>query len=333
MSPFFRCGKEVADARRKGLPLVALETSVVAQGLPPPHNLEVALACEEAIRDGGAIPASIAVLDGEIWVGLEEAQLRWLARPDERHMKIGSRDLAEALVTGRSGGTTVSATCEIAAAAGIRVFSTGGLGGVHRGVAETWDVSTDLWALSRFPVAVVCAGAKSVLDLPKTLEFLESMAVPVIGVGTHQFPAFFCRESGLALEHVVQDAAGAAARMQARFDVLGQGGLVLALPPPMDVALPSEAVEVMVESALRAAASRRVHGKALTPFLLSELVQKSRGATLKANTGLLRHNAAFAAEVALRYERLRSPRRQGVRGAAPTRGKAASLRPRRAGGK
>ncbi len=289
---------EVKDAQDRGLPLVALETSVVAQGLPYPHNLEVARACEEAVRRAGAVPAATAVLDGEVKVGLSPEELRRLAEAKEPLLKLGSRDLCVAVAERRSGGTTVSATCELAAAAGIRVFATGGLGGVHRGASEHFDISQDLGALARFPVAVVCAGAKSVLDLSKTLELLETLGVPVVGVGTNELPAFYSASSGLPLEHRVEDAKGAARLARARIDALGQGGMVFALPPPAASSLPSATVELHLAAALQKAAEGGIKGKAVTPFLLRELVERTGGKTLRANVDLLVNNARFAGEVA-----------------------------------
>ncbi|MBX5483194.1 MAG: pseudouridine-5'-phosphate glycosidase [Myxococcaceae bacterium] len=295
----FRFSEEVAAAREAGKPLVALETSVVAQGLPYPHNLEAARECEEAVRREGAVPAAIAVIDGEVWVGLEVEQLRRLAEGGPRLMKLGSRDLPVAVAFGRTGGTTVSATCEIAARAGIRVFATGGIGGVHRGAAEHFDLSQDLWALSKFPVAVVCAGAKSILDLPKTLEVLETAAVPVIGVGTREFPSFYSRTSGIVLEHQGDDAAGAAAIVRARFDGLGQGGLMFAVPPPEETALPHAEVELHIARALEEAAKQGIKGKATTPFLLAEVARRTSGRSLRANLALLQNNARFAGALAV----------------------------------
>jgi pseudouridine-5'-phosphate glycosidase len=298
----FRYAEEVRRALDAKAPLVALETSVVAQGLPYPENLNAARACEEAVRRAGAVPAPIAVVDGEVWVGLEEGALRRLAEGKEKLMKLGSRDLAVAVALKASGGTTVSATCELAAAAGIRVFATGGLGGVHRGASEHWDVSQDIGALARYPVAVVCAGAKSVLDLPKTMEALETAGVPVIGVGTDELPSFYSRGSGLPLEHRVDDAATAARIVHARL-ALGQGGLVFALPPPGEVALPAHEVELHIASALAEAEHHNVRGKAVTPFLLSELARRTGGRSLKANLALLTNNARFAGELAVALAR------------------------------
>ena len=195
---------EVAAARRTLKPLVALETSVLAQGLPYPHNVEAAKRCEAAIREEGAVPAATAVIDGQIFVGLDAEQTKRLST-GKGLLKLGSRDLAIAVARKSTGGTTVSATCEIAAACGIYVFATGGIGGVHRGIEEHMDISQDLPAIARNPVAVVCAGAKSVLDLERTLELLETLAVPVVGVGTNDLPGFYTRETGLLLEHRVDD--------------------------------------------------------------------------------------------------------------------------------
>jgi pseudouridine-5'-phosphate glycosidase len=294
--------EEVRRALDAKAPLVALETSVVAQGLPYPDNLAAARACEEAVRRAGAVPAATAVVDGQIWIGLEESALRRLAEGKEKLMKLGSRDLAVALALKASGGTTVSATCELAAAAGIRVFATGGLGGVHRGASEHWDVSQDIGALARYPVAVVCAGAKSVLDLPKTMEALETAGVPVIGVGTDELPSFYSRGSGLPLEHRVNDAATAARVVRARLE-LGQGGVVFAQPPPEEAALPRAEVELHIASALAEAERQGVRGKAVTPFLLSDLARRTGGKSLKANLALLANNARFAGELAVALSR------------------------------
>jgi pseudouridine-5'-phosphate glycosidase len=293
---------QVRAALKHGRPVVALETSVVAQGLPYPRNLEAARACEAIVREAGAVPAATAVIDGALYAGLTDAQLEGLARGTGL-LKVGSRDLAIAVATGRSGGTTVSATCEIAARAGIAVFSTGGLGGVHRGFEDDLDISQDLPAIARWPVAVVCAGAKSVLDLPRTLELLETLAVPVLGVGTRELPGFYSRETGLALEHDVPNPA-AAARVIAARRALDQGGLIFAVPPPAQTALPRAEVERHLKAALALARRQKVHGKAVTPFLLGELVRRTKGRSLEANLALLKNNARFAAETAVALARL-----------------------------
>ncbi len=210
-----------------------------------------------------------------------------------------------AIAQGATGGTTVSATCELAAAAGIRVFSTGGLGGVHRGAELHFDISQDLPALAKWPVAVVCAGAKSVLDLPKTMEMLETLGVPVIGVGTHELPGFYTASTGIVLEHTVANARQAAAIVAARL-ALGQGGVVFAVPPPAAVALSGALVEKHLAGALRAARAAKIQGKAVTPFLLGEMARRTGGKTLETNLALLENNARFAGELAVELARLRS---------------------------
>ncbi len=290
---------EVAAARRTLKPLVALETSVLAQGLPYPHNVEAARRCETAVRDEGAVPAATAVIDGVLHVGLDAAQTKRLV-VGEGLMKVGSRDLAIAVARRATGGTTVSATCEMAAAAGINVFATGGIGGVHRGVEEHMDISQDLAAIAKFPVAVVCAGAKSVLDLPRTLELLETMAVPVVGVETNDLPGFYTRDTGLELEHRVDDVREAAEMIRARRD-LRQGGMIFALPPPVKTALKRADVEKHVKAALALAKKKKIDGKAVTPFLLGQMLARTRGKSLQANLALLENNARYAAKVAVAF--------------------------------
>jgi pseudouridine-5'-phosphate glycosidase len=280
-----------------------LETSVLAQGLPWPQNLEAADKCSAAIREGGAVPAAVAVIDGEIFIGLDAAQTERLGRGDSL-MKLGSKDLAVAVARRATGGTTVSATCELAATAGIRVFSTGGLGGVHRGFEQYLDVSQDLSAIARFPVAVICAGMKSLLDLPRTLELLETLGVPVLGVGTRDLPGFYSRETGLRLEHEVADAAEAAQIVRARNE-LKQGGVVIAVPPPAATSMRKDEVEWHLAAALAAAEKQRVEGKSVTPFLLAEMARRTAGKSLEANIALLEHNARFAAQVAVALGRQR----------------------------
>ena len=288
---------EVAAARRTLKPMVALETSVIAQGLPYPKNLESAQACEAIIRSVGAVPVAMAVIDGQAMAGLDLAQLERLAKAKDA-MKLGSRDLCIAVARKATGGTTVSATCELAAATGINVFATGGIGGVHRGVADHYDVSQDLHALAKWPVAVVCAGAKSVLDLPKTMELLETLGVPVIGVGTNELPGFYTRETGLQLEHRVENAEEGAEIIRARRD-LGQGGVLFVLPPPKATSLKRADVETHLKAALAAAKKQKIEGKLVTPFLLAEMVKRTKGKALLANLALLENNARFAAQLAV----------------------------------
>jgi len=287
------------EVRAAGLRAVALETSVVAQGLPPPHNLEAARRCARAVREAGAVPAIVAVLGGEIVVGASDEELVRLADPARKPAKAGSRDLAALCAAGADAGTTVSATCAIAAEAGLRVFATGGIGGVHRrfDAAEPADVSADLLEMSRRPVCVVSAGPKAILDVPATAEALETLGVPVIGYRTSELPAFYTGGSGIVLEHRVENAASMAKLLRAHWDGLHLGtGVLLAVPPPSP--LPREEIEAAI-SALAAARERRLPGKEVTPFLLARVAERTEGRSLQANLLLLENNARVAGEVAV----------------------------------
>ena len=298
-----RISDEVSAALRGGAPVVALETSVVAQGLPPPVNLEAARRQAAAIRAAGAVPAAIAVIAGEIVVGASDGELARLADPGARPAKAAARDLAAVAAAGRDAGTTVSATVAIAARAGIRIFSTGGIGGVHRVLpgeaGPGWaDVSADLFEIARHPVCVVCAGPKAILDLPATAEALESLGVLTVGYGTSELPCFYSDGSGIPLEHRVDDAAGAARLLGLHFGALGRGdGVVLAVPPPDPV--PREVVEAAIAAAHADARARGIRGKAVTPFLLEAVSRATRGRARAANVALLERNAAVAAAVAV----------------------------------
>ena len=290
---------EVAHALRDHRPVVALETSVVAQGLPPPLNLEAARRCAAAVRAQGAVPAAIAVIEGRVVVGASEAQLRRLADPSRKPAKAGSRDLAAICARGLDAGTTVSATCAVAERAGIRLFATGGIGGVHRRVdpSEPQDVSSDLAEIARRRVCVVCAGPKVILDLPATAEVLETLGVPVWGYGTSELPAFFTDASGISLEHRFESAASIAEALRVHWDLLeSPTGSVVVVPPPSP--LPREEVEPALAEALREAASRNLPGKEVTPFLLGALSDATAGKTRAANLHLLEKNAHVAAQIA-----------------------------------
>jgi pseudouridine-5'-phosphate glycosidase len=297
-----RVSEEVAAALSRGAPVVALETSVVAQGLPPPENLEAARRQGAAVRAAGAVPAAIAVLGGEVVVGASEAELSRLADPARRAAKAGARDLAPLLAAGRDAGTTVSATAWAAARAGIRVFATGGIGGVHRAVpgeppSAARDVSADLAEIARTPVCVVSAGPKAILDLAATAEALETLGVPAIGWRTGEMPAFWCEASGVALEHRVEGAADAARVLRIHWEALGRReGVLVLVPPPEPVA--REVVETAVASALDEARVRGVRGKAVTPFLLDAVARATHGRTRRANLALLERNAGVAGEIA-----------------------------------
>jgi len=296
--------EEALEAIRRGI-AVALETSVVAQGLPAPHNLEAARRCARAVREAGAVPAAVAVIGGRIIVGAADAELQRLADPARRAAKASARDLAAICASGGDAGTTVSATCAVAAQAGIRVFATGGLGGVHRraSAAEPLDVSSDLIELSRRQICVVCAGPKVILDLPATAEALETLGVPVLGFGTSELPAFFTDSSGIDLEHRVDDAPSAARALRIHWEELRQpSGMVICVPPPAP--LPRVEVERALSTASSEAARRKLRGKELTPFLLAQLADQSGGRTLQANLALLERNAQVAARIAVELARL-----------------------------
>ena len=289
---------EVADALTGGRPVVALESSLVAQGLPTPHNLETALASEEAVRAAGAVPATTAIEDGRLVVGATRELLERLADPERHVAKAASRDLGPLLAARRLGSTTVSATMRIAHAAGIGIMATGGIGGVHRGAATSFDVSGDVDELAATPVAVVCSGAKSILDLPATLELLETRRVPVVGYGTDSLPAFYSTSSGLPLHHRVDTAAEAAAAIAAHGALPGAAGFLLVQPPPAELAIEAPEVDGWVADALADAEARGIRGGAVTPHLLSWLARASGGRTLGVNVALIVANARTAGAVA-----------------------------------
>ncbi len=286
---------DVAAALGAGRPVVALESALLSHGLPRPLNLETSSRMEDAVRAAGALPATIGLVGGRAVVGLSADELRLLA-DGEKVAKASVRDLAPLLARGGHGGTTVAATARLAARAGIRVLATGGVGGVHRGDGS--DVSADLPELARAPLAVVASGAKSILDLARTLEAFETLGVPVVGFRTGELPAFHARESGLQLPHRVETAAEAAEVMRLHWELGAPGGILFAHPPPAASALGRDEAERLIEGALAEAAGAGVAGPASTPFLLERLAVASGGRTLAANVDLLVANAALAAEIA-----------------------------------
>jgi pseudouridine-5'-phosphate glycosidase len=285
---------EVVTALQQGAPVVALESTVISHGLPFPENLELANEMEALVRGGDAVPATTAVIDGQVHVGLDEAGLAKLAKGVNLR-KISVRDFGPAIVQKASGGTTVAGTLVIAEQAGIKIFATGGIGGVHRDAH--FDISTDLGQLAQSKVVVVCAGAKAILDLPATLETLETLGVPVIGYGTDEFPAFYSRESGLGVSARADSAEETADIAKAHWQ-MGGGGLLIAVPVPAEDAIPAPQVEEHIIQALEEAAAQGVRGQAVTPFLLSRVSQLSQGKSLKANLTLLKNNARTAAAIA-----------------------------------
>jgi pseudouridine-5'-phosphate glycosidase len=288
---------EVAAARSAGRPLVALESTIITHGMPWPQNVETARRVEAAVRAAGAVPATIAVLAGRIHIGLTEAELETLGRA-RGVMKLSRADLAVCLATGRTGATTVAATMIAARLAGIGVFATGGIGGVHRGAESSFDISADLRELAATPVSVVSAGAKAILDLPKTLEVLETLGVPVIAVGQDEFPAFWSRSSGLSAPLRLDTPAEIAAAhlMRARLGL--PGGQLVANPIPADAEIPRAIITPFIEQALAEAAERRLAAKAVTPFLLARLFELTAGRSLAANIELVLNNARLAAALA-----------------------------------
>lgn len=287
---------EVAAALAEGRPVVALESAFLTHGLPAPRDLEVAHSMIAESRAGGAVPAMVAVADGRLVVGLEPERIDALARA-EGVAKVSRRDLGPVLAGGGYGGTTVSATLTAAGLAGIRILATGGIGGVHRGSVASGDVSADLPQIARTKVAVVCSGAKAILDLPRTLELLETLGVPVLGFRTDELPAFYSRRSGLALEHRVDGETAAAAALAAHWQV-EPGGIVVAVPPPTESELDADLVEPLIEEALRHAHAAGITGPAATPFLLARLAEAAGGRTVETNAALLANNAAVAARIA-----------------------------------
>ncbi len=289
---------EVREALDRGAPVVALESTIVTHGMPYPDNVSTARAVEAAVRAGGAVPATIVVLRGRIRVGLDEAEIEALGRA-EGVMKLSRADLAYAVAMRRDGSTTVAATMICAHLAGIRVFATGGIGGVHRGMETTLDVSADLDELGRTPVTVVCAGAKALLDLPRTLEYLETRGVPVVGYRTNRFPAFWSRDSGLPaplrLDSAVEIAALAAAQRR-----LGlTGGVLVANPVAAADEIPAGEIAEHIEEAVADATRRGVGGKGVTPFILSRMLTLTDGRSLRTNVALILGNARLAAEIAV----------------------------------
>jgi len=276
-------------------PVVALESTVISHGLPFPHNLDLARAMEAEVRDQGAQPATIGVVAGVPTVGMSDQEIAHFARASAV-LKLSRRDIAYAVAMRRDGATTVAATMALAAAAGVQVFATGGIGGVHRGAEETWDVSGDLTELARTPVLVVCAGAKSILDLPATLEYLETVGVPVLGLGTDEFPAFYSASSGLPIPARVETPDQVAAVWRAHREHGGGGGMLLTVPPPADVALARDEIDGAIERALAKAAG--VRGQAVTPFLLAAVAEETHGESMRTNIALLRQNARVAAQIA-----------------------------------
>ena len=295
--PSLHLAPEVAEALATGRPVVALESTIISHGMPYPQNVAMATEVEGIVRDNGAVPATIAILDGRLCIGLSPDQLELLAS-DGNVTKVSVRDLPYVVAQGQHGATTVAATMRLAAMAGIRVFVTGGLGGVHRGAQQTFDVSADLTELGQTSVAVVSAGVKSILDIGLTLETLETLGVPVLGFGSDEFPSFYSRSSGHAAPMRVDTAAEVAGVMRAKWDLGIEGGIVIANPIPEEDEIPAAEIGAIIDQALADMDARGITGKDATPYLLGRIVEITGGASLTANIALVRHNARLGAAIA-----------------------------------
>ncbi len=288
----------VAAAQAAGRPIVALESTIIAHGMPYPQNVRTAREVEAVVRDSGAQPATIALIGGRIRIGLSDDELELIARSDDVH-KVSRRDLPAVLASGGLGATTVAGTMICAALAGIEVFVTGGIGGVHRGAPETFDISADLQELAKTSVAVVCAGAKSILDIGLTLEYLETHGVPVLSCEQDNFAAFYTRDSGFRADFRLDDAAAQARFIRTKWDLGLAGGVVLSTPVPEAAAMPSDEIDTLTRQALEEAAAQGITGKAVTPFLLARIKALTGGRSLATNIALVKHNAEVGARLAL----------------------------------
>lgn len=296
--PYLDLSGEVRQALQSGKPVVALESTIIAHGMPYPQNLQAALGVQAEVRAQGAVPTTIAIVDGRLKAGLTDAQIEALARGAGAVAKVSRRDIAFVVAAGRSGATTVAATMAIAALAAIRVFATGGIGGVHRGAQHSFDVSADLQELAHTPVAVVCAGAKSILDLGLTLEYLETHGVPVIGYRSDSLPGFFTRDSAFAPDYRLDSAADIARVLQIKWRLALRGGVVIANPIPEPYAMERAVIDAAITEALADAQAQGINGNRLTPFLLQRLHQITGGQSLAANRALVLGNAQLASEIA-----------------------------------
>lgn len=304
MNPYLDITEEVADALHAGLPVVALESTIISHGMPWPRNLETALAVEDAIRKEGAVPATIAIINGRLKVGLSREELTLFSNSSLHPAKVSRRDLPIVVSQNGNGATTVASTMIIASMAGIRFFATGGIGGVHRGAELTWDISADLDEFARTDVAVVCAGAKAILDLAKTMEYLETKGVPVIGYRTSELPAFYSRESGVMLSQRADDPMEIARLLHAKWSLGLSGGAVIANPVPIEYSMTKNEIDAAIEQALEELAEKRIKGAAVTPYLLARVAEITGGDSLETNIALVINNAHLAARIAIAYEQM-----------------------------
>ncbi|SFA80943.1 pseudouridine-5'-phosphate glycosidase [Cohnella sp. OV330] len=298
MNPYLQMTKEVQDALNEGKPVVALETTIISHGMPYPQNIEMARKVEDIIRENGAVPATIGIMNGRIRIGLDAEGLEAFANSPQVE-KVSRRDFAHILSSGKIGATTVSATMIGAAMAGIEVFATGGIGGVHRDGENSMDISADLTELAQTNVAVVCAGAKSILDIGRTLEYLETQGVPVVGYQTDEFPSFYARESGFGVDFRLDTPEEVAAMLRTKWHLGLAGGAIIANPVPAEYAQPADKMEAVIRQALDEADAQHIAGKRVTPFLLGRIKELTGGSSLDTNIQLVYHNAKVAAEIAV----------------------------------
>jgi pseudouridine-5'-phosphate glycosidase len=298
-NPYLSLSPEVAKALEEGKPVVALESTIISHGMPYPQNVETALRVEQTIRDNGAVPATIAIIGGKMKAGCTKEEIEYLGKKGQAVIKASRRDLPVLLARGEDGATTVTTTMIIASLAGIKVFATGGIGGVHRGAQQTFDISADLEELAQTQVMVICAGAKSILDLGLTLEYLETKGVPVIGYGTDELPAFYTRHSGFGVDYRIDTPEELAAAFQAKIACGLKGGMLVTNPIPEEYSMDVDVINAAIEKALSEADKKGVHGKQCTPFLLAKVKDLTGGDSLAANIQLVLNNARLAALTAV----------------------------------
>lgn len=298
MNKYLDIAPEVAEALASGKPVVALESTIISHGMPYPKNVETALLVEQTIRDNGAVPATIAIIGGRLKAGLSHEEIEYLGKSGRNVAKASRRDLAALVAAGKDGATTVTTTMIIAHMAGISVFATGGIGGVHRGAETTMDISADLEELANTPVMVVCAGAKSILDLGLTLEYLETKGVPVIGYGTDELPAFYTRHSGFGVDYRADSPEQLAGMFKAQKELGMKGGMLVTNPIPEQYAMDKAVIDAAIDQAMKESREQGIHGKETTPFLLAKVVELTGGSSLESNIKLVLNNAALAAKTA-----------------------------------
>ena len=298
MNKYLDISPEVQQALAEGKPVVALESTIISHGMPYPKNVETAMLVEKTIRENGAVPATIAIIGGRLKAGLSADEIEYLGKSGRKVAKVSRRDLAAIVARGADGATTVTTTMIIAHMAGISVFATGGIGGVHRGAETTMDISADLEELGSTPVMVVCAGAKSILDLGLTLEYLETKGVPVVGYGTDELPAFYTRRSGFGVDYRVDSPAELAAMFKAQQELGMKGGMLVTNPIPEQYAMDKEVIDAAIDQAIAESKAQGIHGKETTPFLLARVVELTGGDSLESNIQLVLNNAVVASRTA-----------------------------------